>query len=57
MAVAAQHATINVAIATWDWPSMFDVETKMKGIRLDIADYRRPDPLTRPALPRPPAST
>jgi len=34
----------------WDWPSMFDVETKMKGVRLDIADYRRPDPLTAPCL-------
>jgi branched-chain amino acid aminotransferase len=48
MAVAAQHATINVAIAAWDWPSMFDMEAKMKGIRLDIADYRRPDPMTAP---------
>ncbi|HEY0572094.1 MAG TPA: aminotransferase class IV, partial [Enterovirga sp.] len=34
MAVAAQNATIHVAIATWEWPSMFDVEQKMKGIRL-----------------------
>jgi branched-chain amino acid aminotransferase len=48
MAVAAQNSTINVAIAVWDWPSMFDVEHKMKGIRLDIADYRRPDPMTAP---------
>ena len=50
MAVAAQNATINVAIATWEWPSMFDVATKMKGIRLDIADYRRPDPATAPCI-------
>ena len=50
MAVAAQNSTINVAIAVWDWPSMFDVETKMKGIRLDIADYHRPDPQTAPSL-------
>ena len=48
MAVAAQRNTIHVAIATWEWPSMFDIETKMKGIRLDIADYRRPDPRTAP---------
>ena len=27
---------------------MFDPETKMKGIRLDIAEYRRPDPLCAP---------
>jgi branched-chain amino acid aminotransferase len=50
MAVAAQHSKIHVAIAVWDWPSMFDVETKMKGIKLDIAEYRRPDPKTAPSL-------
>ncbi len=27
---------------------MFDMATKMNGIRLDIATYRRPDPLTAP---------
>jgi branched-chain amino acid aminotransferase len=48
MAVSAQHSKIHVAIATWAWPSMFDPETKMKGIRLDIADYRRPDPQCAP---------
>ena len=48
MAVSAQHNKIHVAIATWAWPSMFDPETKMKGIRLDIADYRRPDPKCAP---------
>lgn len=48
MAVAAQHSTIHVAVAVWDWPSMFDVNEKMRGIRLDIAEYRRPDPRTAP---------
>ncbi len=48
MAVSAQANRIHVAIATWVWPSMFDIETKMKGIRLDIADYRRPDPACAP---------
>ena len=48
MAVSAQHNTIHVAIASWTWPSMFDPETKMKGIKLDIADYRRPDPQCAP---------
>lgn len=48
MAVSAQHNTIHVAIASWTWPSMFDPEAKMKGIRLDIADYRRPDPQCAP---------
>ena len=50
MAVAAQHSTIHVAIGVWDWPSMFDMETKMQGIRLDMAEYRRPDPQTAPCL-------
>src|SRR5246127_1758982 len=49
MAVAAQQATIHIAVAVWDWPSMFDIEQKMQGIRLDIAEYRRPDPMTAPA--------
>ena len=48
MAVSAQNNTIHVAIATWAWPSMFDPETKMKGIRLDIAEFRRPDPQCAP---------
>jgi len=48
MAVSAQHSKIHVAIATWAWPSMFDPDTKMRGIRLDIADYRRPDPQCAP---------
>ncbi len=48
MAVAAQNATIHVAIAVWPWPSMFDIEQKMKGIRLDLAEWRRPDPKTAP---------
>ena len=28
---------------------MFDMATKMKGIRLDIAEFRRPDPRTSPS--------
>jgi branched-chain amino acid aminotransferase len=48
MAVSAQSSKIHVAIATWAWPSMFDPETKMKGIKLDIAEYRRPDPMCAP---------
>lgn len=49
MAVAAQNAKVHVAIAVWAWPSMFDMNTKMQGIRLDIADYHRPDPKTAPS--------
>ena len=49
MGVAAQSNTIHLAIATWEWPSYFDPAQKMKGIRLDMAEYRRPDPLTAPS--------
>ncbi|WP_375465830.1 branched-chain amino acid aminotransferase [uncultured Methylobacterium sp.] len=48
MGVSAQGNTIHLAIAAWEWPSYFDAAAKMKGIRLDIADYRRPDPRTAP---------
>ncbi|MCB8836901.1 branched-chain amino acid aminotransferase [Aurantimonas sp. VKM B-3413] len=49
MGVSAQKNRINVAIAIWQWPSYFDPEQKMKGIRLDLAEYRRPDPKTAPS--------
>lgn len=50
MGVSAQSNRINVAIAAWQWPSYFDPEEKLKGIRLDIAEYRRPDPKTSPCF-------
>ena len=49
MGVSAQHNRINVAIAVWEWPSYFKPEEKIKGIRLDMAKYRRPDPATAPS--------
>jgi branched-chain amino acid aminotransferase len=49
MGVAAQHTRINLAIAVWEWPSYFKPEEKLKGIRLDLARYRRPDPATAPS--------
>ena len=48
MGVSAQENKINLAIACWDWPSYFDPAQKMKGIRLDISKWRRPDPQTIP---------
>jgi branched-chain amino acid aminotransferase len=48
MGVSAQHNRINVAIAAWEWPSYFKPEEKLKGIRLDLASWRRPDPATAP---------
>jgi len=49
MGVSAQHNRINCAIAIWQWPSYFDPEQRLKGIRLDMAEYRRPDPRTAPS--------
>ena len=49
MGVSAQNNRINCAIAIWQWPSYFDPAQKLKGIRLDIAEYRRPDPRTAPS--------
>jgi branched-chain amino acid aminotransferase len=50
MGVAAQNNKIHLAIATWEWPSYFDPVERLKGIRLDMAEYRRPDPATAPSL-------
>ncbi|MBV9636816.1 MAG: branched-chain amino acid aminotransferase [Methylobacteriaceae bacterium] len=48
MGVSAQNNTIHLAIASWEWPSYFDPAQRLKGIRLDMAQYRRPDPATIP---------
>jgi branched-chain amino acid aminotransferase len=50
MGVAAQQAKIHVAIAVWEWPAYFGPEAKMKGLKLTMAKYRRPDPATSPCL-------
>jgi len=50
LGVSAQNNTIHLAVATWEWPSYFDPAQRLKGIKLDFAEYRRPDPKTIPAL-------
>jgi branched-chain amino acid aminotransferase len=50
LGVSAQGNAIHLAIATWEWPSYFDPAQRLKGIRLDLAEYRRPDPRTSPCL-------
>ena len=42
MGVSAQNTKINVAIAIWDWPTYFNAELKLKGIKLNISKWRRP---------------
>lgn len=48
MGVSAQQNTIHLAVAAWEWPSYFDPEAKMKGIRLAMSKWRRPAPDTAP---------
>lgn len=49
MGVAAQNNKIHLAIAIWQWPSYFDPAERLKGIRVDLAEWRRPDPRTIPS--------
>ncbi len=49
MGVSAQNNVIHLAIASWQWPSYFNPAERLKGIRIDLADYRRPDPATAPS--------
>lgn len=48
MGVSAQATKPHLAIAAWKWGKYFDEEKADKGIRLDIAPYRRPAPHTAP---------
>jgi branched-chain amino acid aminotransferase len=48
MGVTAADAPPHVAIAAWEWGKYFDPEKAAKGLRLDIAAYRRPAPYTAP---------
>ena len=50
MGVAAQSTKINVAIAVWPWPSYFSPEARLKGIKLDLSEWRRPSPATAPVF-------
>jgi branched-chain amino acid aminotransferase len=48
MAISAQKNKINVAIATWEWGSYFDPKLKLKGIKLNVSSWRRPNPNSIP---------
>jgi branched-chain amino acid aminotransferase len=48
MAISAQKNKIHVAIATWEWGSYFDPKLKLKGIKLNISAWRRPNPNSVP---------
>jgi branched-chain amino acid aminotransferase len=47
LAVSAQLTKIHLAIACWPWPNLFGAD-RMKGVRLEMAHWRRPHPQTAP---------
>jgi branched-chain amino acid aminotransferase len=47
LAVSAQQTKIHLMIACWPWPNLFGAD-RMKGVRLGMADWRRPHPQTAP---------
>ncbi len=49
MGVSAQKSKIHLAIAAWEWPAYFSAEARMQGIRMQVSDWRRPDPRTAPS--------
>ncbi|HVM37144.1 MAG TPA: branched-chain amino acid aminotransferase [Sphingomicrobium sp.] len=48
MGVSPKGTKPHLAIAAWPWGKYFDPDKADKGIRLDIAPYRRPAPYTAP---------
>jgi branched-chain amino acid aminotransferase len=47
LSVSAQATTIHLMVACWQWPNLFGAD-RMKGVRLGLADWRRPHPQTAP---------
>jgi branched-chain amino acid aminotransferase len=47
LAVSAQGTSTHLAIAAWPWPSYFGAD-RMGGIRVALADWKRPSPDTAP---------
>ena len=47
LSVSAQGTKIHLAIASWAWPNLFG-DDRMRGVRLQMAAWRRPHPQTAP---------
>jgi branched-chain amino acid aminotransferase len=47
LSVSAQQTKIHLMVACWQWPNLFGAD-RMKGVRLAMADWRRPHPQTAP---------
>ena len=48
MGVSAQRTKPHVAIACWEWGAYFGADVLERGLRLNIAKWRRPAPYTAP---------
>lgn len=48
MGVASARNPVHMAVAVWSWGNYYG-DAKMKGAKLDIAKWRRPDPATAPS--------
>ena len=48
MGVSAQRTKPHLAVACWEWGAYFGPEALAKGLRLNIAPWRRPAPYTAP---------
>ncbi|MFD1510232.1 branched-chain amino acid aminotransferase [Lacimonas salitolerans] len=48
MGVASARNPVRMAVAVWSWGNYYG-DAKMKGAKLDIAKWRRPDPATAPS--------
>lgn len=50
LGVAASQTRTHVAIASWPWPRYFAEDAAERGLRLAMAEWRRPAPDTAPVL-------
>ena len=49
MGVAAANNPVRMAVAVWEWGNYYG-DAKLKGAKLDISKWRRPDPATIPCF-------
>ena len=47
LSVSAQATTIHLMVACWSWPNLFGAD-RLKGVRLGMANWKRPHPETAP---------
>jgi len=48
MGVSTTSKIVHFAVAVWAWPSYFSMEKRLKGIRTEFSNWKRPSPETIP---------